>query len=291
MSQKRYLGLELSGAKNSKTSLSVLEYFPKEKKVFLLDVHLGIGADELHDSDQVLIETLQDHAEGSSDVKIGVNVPLSLPPCIGCTRKSCPLPKNCTVPEVKWMRLFSERHSPKAKNFTPYTQRPIELWLKQEVLAKIPEKLRFELDETLGGNKAPLSARMHFLQHHLQKFSFHEVLPKLTVALLMLKLKLNARTIRNYRQLEDGAYARQIILERMAEHLDIFIYDRDIKKLTHHLGAFDSFLCAYTVLLYDLNECAPASKHFPASSGWIHYPNELKHLAKLHHEDLEKEEE
>jgi hypothetical protein len=285
VSQKRYLGIDLSGAKNSKTALAVLEYFPREKKVFLLDVHLGIGADPEHDSDEVLVQTLQDHTDGVDDFKVGVNVPLTYPPCVRCPRKTCPLPKNCTVPEVKWMRNFYEKGG---KGFTPYTQRPVELWLKQEVLAKIPERLRFELDETLGGNKAPLTARMIFLQHHLQDFQFVEVLPKLTVSLLIQKLKLNPRMVRVYRQLEDGAFARQTILERMTEHLDIFIYDRDVKKLTENLGAFDAFLCAYTALLSDLNACAPTPKNF-APSGFILYPNEVKAIAKLWIEDTDSE--
>jgi hypothetical protein len=156
--------------------------------------------------------------------------------------------------------------------FTPYTQRPIELWLKNEVIQKMPDRLRFELDETLGGNKAPLTSRMHFLKFHLKNFQMLEVLPKLTVALLTPSLKINQKTIAQYRDLEKGAEARQIIIEKMCDHLDIFIYDRDLKKLTQSLNAFDAFICAYTVLLSDRNECAPIPKAYPSNSSWIHYP-------------------
>jgi hypothetical protein len=287
MNQKRYLGLELSGAKNSKTTIAVLEYYPKEKKVFLLDVHAGIGADEASDADEALIDTIHDHADGHPDLKLGVSVPLTLPPYLTANRKSLPLPKDCTSPEIKWMRSFLARtqlNAPKKKKkvskkvarmkdiITPYTQRPVELWLRHEIVGKLPEKLRFEIDETMGGNKAPLTARMHFLKYHLQKFEAHEVLPKLTVALLMPKLKLTYRTMRQYRQLEDGAYSRQEIIEKMAEQLDIFIYDRDLKKLTQNIHAFDAFLCAYTVLLHDRQECVSPPKGFPTDSGWVRYP-------------------
>ena len=160
MSQKRYLGLDLSGAKNAKTTLAVLEYYPKEKKVFLLDIHQGIGADETASSDEALIETILEHADEHPDLKMGINVPLTLPPCITCTRKTCPLPESCTVPEVKWMRNFMVKHvglQPRKKTtskrnarlkeyFTPYTQRPIELLLKNEILTKLPQKIRFEID-------------------------------------------------------------------------------------------------------------------------------------------------
>ncbi len=278
MNQKRYLGLELSGAKNAKTTLATLEYYPKEKKVFLLDVHTGIGADATKDSDEVLIETLHDHADGHPDFKIGVNVPLTLPPCFTCTRKAC-ASEGCSAPEVKWMRTLPQTRRPVSKKtakqksfFTPYTQRPIELWLKHEVISKLPERARFEIDETLGGNKAPLTARMHYLQRHLKGMEMHEVLPKLTVALLMPKLKITLKQIQNYRKMEEGAEARQIILEKMCDQLDLFIYDRDMKKLTQSLGAFDAFLCAYTILLYDRNECVNPPRSFPMASGWVRYP-------------------
>lgn len=293
--QKRYLGLELSGAKNAKTTLATLEYYPKEKKVFLLDVHCGIGADATKDSDAVLIETLLDHADGHPDFKIGANVPLTLPPCFTCTRKNCAL-DGCTSAEVKWMRTMPLAKKPVSKRtaklksfFTPYTQRPIELWLKHEVISKLPEKIRFEIDETLGGNKAPLTARMQYLQRHLHEFEIHEVLPKLTVALLMPSLKLTIRHLQNYRKMEEGAEARQTILERMCDKLDIFIYDRDLKKLTQNLNAFDAFLCAYTILLMDRNECVSPPKGFPITSGWVRYPRSVLLDASLSFDEADDE--
>lgn len=284
MNQKRFLGLDLSGAKNAKTTIAVLEYYPKERKVFVLDVHPGIGADEFSSSDEALIETLNEHADGHPDLKIGTNVPLVLPPCITCTRKSCPMPHSCTVTEVKWMRTHagsrvgppkkpvSKKTARTKETLTPYTQRPVELFLKNEVLPKIPPRIRFEIDETLGGNKAPLTGRMHFLKFHLSKYEIHEVLPKLTVALLMPVMKLSHRTLAQYRQLDEGVHARETIIQRMCESLDIFIYDRDLKKITQNLNAFDAFICAYTALLHDRNECVPPPRGFPAASGWVRYP-------------------
>jgi hypothetical protein len=286
MNQKRYLGLELSGAKNSKTTLATLEYYPKEEKVFLLDIHTGIGADENTHADDALIETILEHADEHPDMKIGVNVPTTLPPALICSKKGCAVDDPMSIPEVKWMKAFAARsklNAPTKKKtskrnarmkdfFTPYTQRPIELWLKHEVITKLPEKARFEIDEAMGGNKGPLTARMHFLKSYLKDYEIHEVLPKLTVALLMPELKLSIKTLRNHRQLEDGAEARQTIIEKMCDNLDIFIYDRDLKKLTQSLNAFDAFLCAYTVLLFDRDECVNPPKNFPIHSGWVRYP-------------------
>ena len=149
MSQKRYLGLDLSGAKNAKTTLAVLEYYPKEKKVFLLDIHSGIGADATSNSDEALIQTIQDHADNHAELQIGVNVPLTLPPFFNFIRKNKNPDDLANTPEVRWMNANSPKKSTTSKRnakmkdgFTPYTQRPIELWLKNEVLSKLPAKLQ-----------------------------------------------------------------------------------------------------------------------------------------------------
>lgn len=275
MSQKRYLGLELTGAKNQKTALAVLEFFPKEGKTFLLDVQTGIGYDRDHDSDQVITETLLDHMDPKIESWVGANVPLTLTPCVECTRKTCPLPKHCTVPEVKWMRNHSPKNSP--ENFiTPYTQRPVDIWIRNEVLPEISSTPKFgvklDLDETLGSNKAPLTARMAMIKKHLPKIEFLEVMPKLTLAQLAIALKIPSRWTQTYRQLEDGIYAREMILEKLIEHFDLFIYERDLKKITQHLNAFDAFICALTVKLVDLGKTMNPPKGFPASSGWVHFP-------------------
>lgn len=170
-------------------------------------------------------------------------------------------------------------HAPKAngeKFITPYTQRPVDVWLRNEVLPEVSSSAKFgiklDLDETMGSNKAPLAARMSMLRRNLPKVHFLETLPKLTLAKLAIQFKIPARWTQTYRQLEDGIYAREMILEKIIENFDLFIYERDLKKITQHLNAFDAFLCALTVKLVDQNLTAKAPKGFPANSGWIHFP-------------------
>lgn len=272
---KRYLGLELAGAKNQKTSLAALEYYPKEKKIFLLDIFDRISTHEGQSGDEAVLDVIQEMS--AKITQIGVNVPLELPPCISCTRKSCPLPANCTVPSVKWMREYikkvSKSHNPiRIKDFTPYTQRPIELWMRYNVFADLPEEHHFDIDETLGGNRAPLSARMHFLKRQLKDTSLIEVSPKLSIAILTTQLELHPRTVSSYRHLEDGIYSREEILTQLAKKNEIFIYERDMRKLAQSLTAFDAFICAYTALLVDQNQCIQPPREFPSTSGWIYYP-------------------
>lgn len=271
----RFIGIELAGAKNHKTALAVLEYYPKEGKVFLLDLHDRIsGSPQKNISkigDQKLLELIGElKKHDPNKVQIGVNVPLDLPPCITCTRKGCPLPPQCTVPSVKWMRQLIQKN--KGHDFTPYTQRPIELWLRHKILPQLPEWAHFEIDETLGGNRAPLTARMNFLKRHLATTPLLEVLPKLTTAILTTQLGVNRRTVSTYRHLEQGAHSREEIIEALATAHGLFIYERDVRKLASSLAAFDALICAYTTLLASTGKTEKVPTGFPNSSGWIHYP-------------------
>lgn len=273
---KRFLGLELAGAKNQKTSLAALEYYPKERKIFLLDIFDKITAHEDQTGDEALLEVI---AEVNPDhATLGVNVALDLPPCVTCERKTCPLPANCTVPTVKWMRETHRKASKQTgiryREFTPYTQRPIELWVKHRIFPNLPESHLFEIDETLGGNRAPLSTRMNFLKRHLHHLKLVEVWPKLTVTILTAQLGMHKRIASTYRHLEEGIYSREEILHLLAQTYEVFIYDRDLKKLAQSLTAFDAFICAFTALLADQNQCAEIPKGFP-NSGWVHYPDDI----------------
>jgi hypothetical protein len=271
---RRYLGLELSGAKNPKTAIAALEYYPRERKIFLLDVYDRVLPREGQSTDEALIELIGELSPG--EARLGVNVPLTLPPCFDC---SCKKPLDCSSASVKWVKELIRRTGKISASrgvrplpFTPYTQRPIEAFVRYSILPRLAEPLRFEIDETLGGNRAPLTARMHYLQPALKKLEPVEVWPKLAVVLFSEELGLPKRVLQSYRQLESGVDARTEILERIAHSQGVFIYDRDLKKLAGSLAAFDSFICAYTTLLCDLGLCQKAPPGFPAKSGWIAVP-------------------
>lgn len=275
---KRYLGLDLAGAKNDKTSLAVLEFYPKERKIFLLDIYERVSGDES------LLELIEELKPGIA--RLGVNVPLDLPPCIPCKRKTCPGPQKCTVSSVKWMRestkklLKARDPAVRVLDFTPYTQRPVELWVRYHVLPKLPQSHRFEVDEAFGGNKAPLTARMHYLKRHLHKVALAEVWPKLSVAVLAEQLGIQRRAVARYRQLEEGIHAREEIIEQLARAHGLFIYERDVRKLAQSLSSFDAFVCAYTALLSDTEQCVETPHGFPSEAGWVQYPKAEVNLSR-----------
>ncbi|MBC7691044.1 MAG: DUF429 domain-containing protein [Methylotenera sp.] len=272
---RRYLGLELAGAKNQKTALAALEYYPKEKKIFLLDTYDKIAAHDEQTGDDALLEVVHELRGISHGVHMmGVNVPLELPPCLVCTCTT----SECSTPAASWMRAFVKESALKTdrnvrvKEITPYTQRPVELWVRYKVLENLTPELMFEIDEALGGTKAPLTARMSFLKRSLTDLSLVEVWPKLSIASLAPQLDVSKRALMSYRHLEEGVHARAELLEAFVEDHGIFIYERDVKKLTQSLTAFDAFICAYTALLSDQGRTVKMPKGFPAATGWVEYP-------------------
>ncbi len=295
---KHFLGLDLAGAKNNKTSVAAIEYYPREKKSFLLEIYEKIDTHRLPESpsknarihssqDAALVALLQSLTQNSplETFTLGANVPLQLPPGLISTlqselsqgQTSSRSPSLLMSSSLRWMekktQLWSKKwNDPKILEFTPYTQRAVELWIRYEVLPLLPTSHRFEIDEALGGNKAPLTARMAYLIPLLPKIKQIEVWPKLSTAILSQNGKLPRRVIQSYRKLEEGIHSREVILEHLTQTSGLFIYERDIRKLTQHLSSFDAFICAFTALLEDLGETEPRPKGFPTHSNWVGFP-------------------
>lgn len=279
-SSKRYFGLDLAGAKNDRTTLSVLEYFPKEQKIFLLDVDERLGPTDTLSADEVLLQTIQRHAMGNS--VIGVNAPLELPPCLSCDRATCTTHRKCSNPSLKWTikylnkvqksALAQSAHFPKVREFIPYTQRPVEVWLRYGVVPRIKGNLPLDIDETLGGTKGPLAARMFFLKKALKRHQLMEVFPKLSVLIWAKQFHVPTRSLQTFRQLELGQESRMDLLEAISDELGVFVYQKDLKILARSLPAFDSFIAALTALHADSGLCEAPPPGFPVKSGWIQYP-------------------
>jgi hypothetical protein len=149
----RFIGISLGGGKTDKTSLSVIEYYPVQRKIFL----------------SRLFDKIKTEAEVSADL----HVPLQLPRCLICTLK-CPGYEVCEEPEIQWMwkqyRAQAKKKSP-PRLFTPYTERCVEQFLQTEL------EEPFHLQHALGANLAPLTARAQYLIRRMDA-PVLEVFPK-----------------------------------------------------------------------------------------------------------------
>lgn len=261
----RFMGVALGGGKTDKTCLSVIEYYPEQKKLFLSRLFDKIKTDgELSSDLQVhrLISSCPPPLES-----VAFDVPLQLPKCVRCA-KPCPGFEECQEPEIEWMwRHYRNRIPSKSpvKLFTPYTERCVEQYLQTEL------EETFHLPHALGANLAPLTARARFITRRLD-LNCVEVYPKLSLWRLGLALDLAKSHLRFHRHWNGGEESRQAILERMIEKDVAFVYDQDAKLLVDSPQAFDSFLCALTGLLSFLGHCEAKPKGFPRTESWIQIP-------------------
>jgi predicted nuclease with RNAse H fold len=261
----RFAGISLSGGKADKSCLVIIDYYPKQQKIFLSRLMEKIKAEEFISADLKIHEILTQYQDTLESVAF--DVPLSLPKCLRC-EKVCPGYESCQEPEIKFMRHLyqaeEEKKKPK-KMFTPYTQRCIEALLAFEYGDEI------DIQPALGANLAPLTARGAFIQRRI-KLKTIEVYPRLTVYKLGLQLKVNRSQLKVYRNSVGGEEARRVILSYMVDKLGIFIYQQDLKNMIENLHSFEAFISAYTALLAFEKKTAVQPADFPKNENWIEVP-------------------
>ena len=166
---QRYIGLSLGGGKSDRTCVTVIDHYRKQEKSFVVDIFESIGPEEDQTADQVLLDLIEELSSGNDREflkVIAVDAPLTLPPSLLDCKDGCSGYEDCKNPSVKWMRLQYERtkiKNRKIKHFTPYTQRPVDLYFRY----KHPDQDLFQ-DETFGANLAPQAARMQYLKRNFE---------------------------------------------------------------------------------------------------------------------------
>jgi hypothetical protein len=264
----RFIGISLGGGKTDKTALSVIEYYPVQKKIFL----------------SRLFDKIMTEGEVSGDLQIhrmitqcppplesvAFDVPLQLPKCVTCVHR-CPGYEACEEPEIVWMwKQFREqqKHKSPARLFTPYTERCVEQYLQTEL------EEPFHLQHALGSNLAPLTARALYLKRRLRMPTI-EVFPKLSLWRIGQALHMPKSELRFHRHWDTGRDARQTVLQKVMDRNLAFIYDQDVKTLVESPQAFDSLICALTGLLNFLGHCEPRPKGFPRKESWLAIPKKI----------------
>jgi hypothetical protein len=245
----RTLGIELGGGKSERTAIVLLEYFQKEKKVFLVDHQAKIGAGAHRYGDEVLLEEIQ---KQKAD-RMGVNAPLGLPPCVQCSIKACPGFRDCKNPPVRWMHEEALRAKiPVSKHPTPYTQRPLDVYLRTRVQPRYDFDLF--LEETLGAGRAPLALRMQYLLSRIGRKGILETDPRVALAGISRWFDLPPRILRRYRLPEDGVDYRRQILDLLQRDLSkegvpqLFLYEAELLAFSESLSSFHALLSALMVV-------------------------------------------
>lgn len=264
----KFAGLTLGGGKGRKTCLAILEYYVKEKKLFLTELHDKIEESEKLSADSKIIQILERHKDDLHSV--GIDAPLKMPKCIRC-RLMCPGHEKCQEPEIKWMWKLHKKREPKKrpnKIFTPYTERCIEQYVATEIHPELAS------DHALGSNRAPLAARAMYLKRRMHHVQAIEVMPKVSLWRLGQQMGIHKTRLLKYKTVTDGEEIRQKILDEWTEGDLSFIYHRDFKLMVKDAFAFESFICAYTTFLKSKGLCEKRPKDFPKNESWVAIPKE-----------------
>ena len=78
----RFIGVNLSGGKNDRTSVAVLDYYPGQNKLFLTHIYEHIQQEDGISADQALYEIIREHSENLE--YLCIDAPLKFPKCIRC---------------------------------------------------------------------------------------------------------------------------------------------------------------------------------------------------------------
>lgn len=266
----RSLGLEVSGSKNDRTALAVLDFYPKTQRLILVDIQPKIVGVEDMSADEALVRAVEE-ALGEAPHLTGLSIhgPLSLPPVLRQAVKEGkpqPFSEKSRDAEILWMNELWKRLKPKPRPFAPYLERPAELHMRYVCKEKFP------VAEAMGANLAPIAARLQFLKPHLPEPQ-NEVYPRATLARVVASLGLPKTIARDYSDLERGVYTREQFFTYLGKKIpQLFIYEKDLEQMVVNLSAFNAFLCALTQHLIFAEQCETPSKNFPKSAGWIHFP-------------------
>lgn len=266
MSYHRFIGLSLSGGKADKACLAVLEYDSKLKKVYLVKIYEKIKNTPEASADLQIYELIEKHQENL--VSLAMDAPLTIPVCMRC-QLECPGYETCGEAEIKWFRVNAHKKSLKKnpkKFFTPYTQRAVEFYLSMELEEK------FILENALGANDAPLTARAHFIQRRIPFANCLEVFPELSVWRIGRDFGIGKAHLRFHRHAVGGEESREVIIKKLSEKNVAFMYQQDVNMMIDNNHAFYAFICALTAYLKFVGQTEKRPASFPKSEGWIDFP-------------------
>lgn len=266
---RRFLGLELGGSRSHRTALVAIDHYA-EGRLFVGELHSQLHGTEKEGADQELARLVNAHPHEA----IGINAPLSLPPCVSCTLSACPSFENCDVSAVTWMREEARTLPGKSRVPSPYTQRPVDLLLRGKWQKDIPVEI--PVDESLGAGRAPLAARMLYLKRHFISPKFLEVNPRLALAGIAPWFGVSNRELRRARDVEEGVEIRAGILEKLSGEQEglprLFLYNADLLAFAKEIAAFDALLAALMAAYEELDLLEPLD--WDASWGRIAKPRQ-----------------
>lgn len=271
----KFAGLHLSGSNASKTAMVVLEGCSFDTPLVIRQVYEKIGSFGSLFSDERLLEALV-HTGPFSQVFI--DCPLTVPPCVACTRPTCPGAIKCDDVAVAVMLSVSHRKRSKgSKRSRPVNPQSQRLW----------DVMRLELEQgdraepSYSANLAPLVTRARALQRRLNSVSPEITLKETSVGNALetlrpaLKLRSNIKIL--YRNFERGREFREHILDALERSRWITFDDTEFsaqmeEAILSGVECFEAFICALVGAFHTAGLTKNQPAGFVETEGWVFLP-------------------
>ncbi len=259
----RSYGLELTGPRVPRSTIAVLDYYPRSQRLILSD--LMMPRDEESDLDQALVDFFQDQPKLSKSLLV-TNAPLSFPPLLS---KKMGASHDTIRQEIEWMEHLWKQLKPQPRKFLDYVHRPVEIYLRHQCSE------RFAFADAIGSNQILLAARMLKLRENI-KAKFHESAPRASFHRIAKSLKARSFILKGYSSLSDGLEARRDFMNLLQKKMpELFIFDESLEMLVLHIQAFHAFILALTGHLKNREYCERPPHNFPKKSNWLLLPKQV----------------
>jgi len=239
--EQHHIGIHVSGANAGKTALVSLRGNLLSAPLRIHSHHEKIVNLGRHSSDERLVAMISDCANASS---ITVDCPLSLPPCLACTRPSCPSVTKCEDLEVASMiALNAEWRRVQKRRFKPVNPQTTRLWdLQQQVAGRV------QLEPAFGVNTAPLATRARTLCKRLAGAGVNVPMRELSVPMALASMReafgLPKGLETAYRSFEYGAETREAMVIALMD--EGWLDERDVwESVMASVELFQAFMAAF----------------------------------------------
>ena len=252
-------GIHLAGPNSTKTTLVIMTGHLSEGNLRISGIYDRMGTVNRLFSDDRLFEVLKSERPD----RVMIDSPLSVPPCVACTRPSCPGVNACEDIAVAYMQKLvdSRRGRYKKKPMNPQTQR---IWDVKEWYEWHPSLQ----EPTYSANKAPLVVRSLTLQRRLMRL-YETSIPH-ALSVLVEQLGLPREIGFEYRAFGIGRERRFALVSGIAK--EGLIADHRLEEAAASVETFSAFIAAVMAGFEVQDRVSRPENIFFAAQGWVYLP-------------------
>ena len=262
-----YAGIHLSGPNAHKTSVVIMTGGLREGNLKITHVFDKIGAIGQIFSDERLLDILK-----ATLPRLGfVDAPLSEPPCVACTRPTCPGIDGCEDLGVANMQSIiskSAKGKKRKRPINPQTQRywDVRQWAESQTHLQEP---------SYSANMAPLVVRAKTLQRRINSwnvdFKLKETLVSQNLRIIADHLSMPSEWAQSYRAFGVGRDNRGKILEHL--YREKWLALNHLDDIASSVENFHAMICALTACLFVEKRVLMPGSSFELEQGWVYLPN------------------